>query len=427
MKCQKLKVLVRIRKKTFCKSAQVTIFIIIGLVLLIIAIALISLAGWLSTPSINNNGAQITPTELEPIINYLETCVETITKEGLLLIGSQGGVIYQKQGGRTIDFDDSEEGNLFMEYPDDKTRVVYRIDAPTGAGVICMPTPPDYPLKYGTYPYKQKPDGTPNLIAPKEYQKPGCFGMPIYTSPKSMVRDLKSYIESNIDNRCGLSSFSNYGFKTSKPTVAINSNYAKTSIKVDYPTPITITNKNSGARSTFDQFSGSIPFGLRDVIDFVDVVMQSDTDDPTHNIKVRSPTYSKFKITVVPDVYKRDDIIKVRSDSISVHGEPFEFIFARKNRIPILEHLYDVSVDSVSFTKDYIIKWSDVIRQPLVAVDPDEDNVTINVYLDELKTREWIPGTEYKITGGDIAKGYIPVIIQASDGELIDWKTYEIK
>ena len=66
------------------KNAQITLFIIIGIVLLIIALLLISLSGWLRKEPLKNNGATITPAEIEPIINYLETCVETISKEGIM-------------------------------------------------------------------------------------------------------------------------------------------------------------------------------------------------------------------------------------------------------------------------------------------------------------------------------------------------------
>ncbi len=83
----------------FCTSrkGQVTIFIIIGIVILFTFAGILYLTKTITTEKITTEGDPIirdVPHEFKPIRLYTENCLEQIGKKGLLLLGGQGGYIY---------------------------------------------------------------------------------------------------------------------------------------------------------------------------------------------------------------------------------------------------------------------------------------------------------------------------------------------
>jgi len=88
------------------KKGQITIFIIIGIVIL----SMIGLALYLMKINTDYNDKDIlsTPIEFQPIKNYIQNCLENELKEGLNLIGRQGG--YYDVPNESINF-------LFEEIP----------------------------------------------------------------------------------------------------------------------------------------------------------------------------------------------------------------------------------------------------------------------------------------------------------------------
>jgi uncharacterized protein YpmB len=83
------------------KKAQITIFIIIGIVILVIAISLIYFSGHIKEKEAEAETikTQKIPSDLEPLVNYIEACIEDAAKDGIFLLGKQGGAIYKWEMG----------------------------------------------------------------------------------------------------------------------------------------------------------------------------------------------------------------------------------------------------------------------------------------------------------------------------------------
>ena len=87
------------------KRAQVTVYIIIGIIILFLAILMFYLKGTtekeISVQELIKS--QEIPNEIKPITTYVTASLDTAAREGLYLVGMQGGYIYESQGGLTPD------------------------------------------------------------------------------------------------------------------------------------------------------------------------------------------------------------------------------------------------------------------------------------------------------------------------------------
>src|SRR3989338_5292014 len=121
MQCQKLQISGRIRKKEafqMKKRCQITLFIIIGIVILIIVGLLVYLATYITKKGIEKEitKSEKIPLAAQPIKTYIETCLDKTAKDAIILIGKQGGYIYNSQGGTLIDFKTLDENAFFINY-----------------------------------------------------------------------------------------------------------------------------------------------------------------------------------------------------------------------------------------------------------------------------------------------------------------------
>jgi hypothetical protein len=409
------------------KKAQLTIFIILGIVIVIIAVSLIYMATNMGEQDIKDKSGELqkTSSELAPVITYIDSCIETTAKKGLFLLGSQAGNIYISQGGQTRDYRPGYEGGLFLIYQ--KKNVPYLINLPTG-GQNCKTIPPEYPVAefldakgLSIYPYLD------DSFTDKKYNYPGCFGSMYPTDTRDMMKDLKSYIETNLPILCDFSVFPNYDISPSTPQVDIQLRSKETQLTLDYP--IKITEKNSGYEKTVNEFAAKIPLSLNELSSFVNLIILKDISDPTHDITIGSLDYPDFEVYIdrnfkKPIKYKDDDIIIITSDKLTLDGQEFEFIFTRKDRPPILEYVHDHSIYDIPFNITYKIKWQDIIHQKLRAIDPDEDKPEIKIIMNpgcQTCERELTETRPYIIEYGDIQKNELPIRISASDGTYTDY------
>ena len=77
------------------KQAQITVFIILGIVILAVVAFLLYVSGVFTESSLKQltEKTQAIPLQAQPVNNYITSCVEETAKEGILLLGSQGGYI----------------------------------------------------------------------------------------------------------------------------------------------------------------------------------------------------------------------------------------------------------------------------------------------------------------------------------------------
>ena len=314
-----------------------------------------------------------------------------------------------------------EEGN----------NVTYFIGKPVAGGFLslCKYILPEYPVNLKKfqggrpYPYADWAGSLPDFSSEKNYVEEGCFGKSYPLSTVVMMNSLESYIEKNVASDCGFSAFKNYQVNFTEPIAKVESSVSKTEVFLTYP--MTLTNLNTGAKSQLKEFRTSIKLSLDGLASFINMVIRQDVGDPTYAIWRSFEGYD-FAISINKDVYNHDDIIIIAAEDLLLDGIPFKFKFARKNRYPVLDYIYNTSFDEVSLIVDNVIYWDDVIHQNLTYVDPDEDEVTLKVLLGEGFPVELSETQPYVIRPGDVLFGDIPVNITVSDGQYADYQTFMI-
>ncbi|MCK5283531.1 MAG: hypothetical protein KAK00_09075 [Nanoarchaeota archaeon] len=413
------------------KKSQVTIFIILGIVILVVTLGIIYYSSSSKEKKIIDRTETINmiPSELQPLVNYMDTCVETVAKKGMFLLGSQGGLIYTTQGGNIQDYRDESLGTLYLEYPESDSRKVPYLIGKSGSSGSCISSLPRYPLEFNKY----YPYGKRGNFSDEEYlskidytQVENCFGRKTLSSLDSFLFSLKHYIESHVKTDCTFEAFKNFNVISSDATATIENTPSQTNIKVNYP--LEITHVNTQARNKQEEFRAAIPLSLQSLREFTKTIIELDINDPKYNIRTET-TDKAFNVFVLSDNYNHDDIIIISSDSFKLDGKKFEFVFARRNRPPALEYVYNTSFGEVELKEGDLVRFADVINQELAAVDPDEDEVKISVNVGKgTSKRELTEQTSYKITYSDAEEcGFseckISINITATDGEYTDYQT----
>ncbi|MCP3682503.1 MAG: hypothetical protein GY861_07410 [bacterium] len=329
------------------KRGQVTVFIIIGIVLLFIVGFLIWMA---RTPPLDDPGNM--KQEIQPINNYITSYLEEVTEEGIVLMGQQAGYIYSDQEG-LVHLDNDYEGRAYLIYNGKK--VQYLIDSPSepfikfiqdteGTTLNEVPPPsPDYPWKF----FPLQSELVPDTIFKSNT---GIFGDAMDITPlkkipgsgakKSMEDQLEFYLRNRMfgNNDKVKSEFSNRGFDIETPEkteIEVTVTISKDDVTVQLLYPMEITKRSTGDKIEVEDFSARSDAKVKEVYDKAVAAIKTDTTDISHDIQD-----SDWVVDKIEDVFVNDDVIVVEDDEKS-----FTFYFARKNRAPALVYVTPKTID----------------------------------------------------------------------------------
>ena len=100
------------------KRGQVTVFIIVGIILLMVFASILYITNTTSKGRFTAEGDPIineVPQAFKPIQLYTENCLTQIGKRGLIVLGEQGGYIYPESVGEFSASDPTDSDGLTME------------------------------------------------------------------------------------------------------------------------------------------------------------------------------------------------------------------------------------------------------------------------------------------------------------------------
>lgn len=387
-------------------KSQVTMIMIVGIVIFIV----IGLVLYLSKTSVKKSQSsskkiQTTPIEVQPIKDFVTNCIDKTSKDALILLGKQGGYAYASQGGTLVDFSGSDEGKFFIKYG--QANVAYNIKP------LSLYAPPPYSTSVPKYPWDTFPYGPLN---PNTKTFKGLFGInnmpPLKASggPHSIQSQIETYVDKNLAKCLDFKIFTAQGYeiKTSKITTKVL--IGSKDIGVSSQIPLEITNIKTQEKTELKDFSIVIDARLKDLHYFIQELVENDIEDITFNIIDTKNNKDDFSIKVTENIYQNDDMISIKDDQSLVYGQPFEYIFARKNRFPAL---YYIKNPVINLPANYLIHQDDLIQDSeLDAEDPDEDTTIINVEAQladtNLPTALDRPQIKFRVT--------------ASDGQLEDYQ-----
>jgi hypothetical protein len=392
------------------KKSQITMIMIVGLALFI----MIGLLLYLSKSSLSGRAKQevkktiATPTEPQALKDYIQQCLDKSAKEGTYLLGQQGGVLYSSQGGGQVDYQDSDEGIMYANHKGNK--VAYNINhlkRNVGNPEAHFHEAPMYPTQF--FPYESQ------TLVNEKYS--GVFGvstMPAIskTEPSSMEVRLETYTENNVKSCANLENFREQGLRimSENPKVQVTIGNTDISFSLSYP----ITSENAAGESvSFNEFSSVVNVRMRDLYLFSKELASKDTSDITFDISSPSNSRDGFSVTVFRGIVGYDDIIEITDQQSSINANPMQYVFARKNRMPVLHY---VRSDIVLFEDGKMVTRSDVLSgQAVQHYDPDEDSLEWKIF--KPNGVELVDSDPYEFL---LPSGKFKV--ETTDGELTDYQ-----
>ncbi len=393
--------------KILNKQAQLTLIIITGIVFLISIGMVIWIGGTTATRRTAPEAEQqrLRQVAVQPVKEYIQSCLDITTSTAIELLGKQGGVLYRSQGGLTQDVRPEEEGSRFVKF--ENLNVSYVILAPSGTVGQYFSAVPEYPFKTFPHVFKNDDERAGEIIATHYTGYFGVTQLPPLLKPgkESIQEQLESYINANLPRCTTWETFKPQGLTiiAQKPKTAVLIAENITQIQTEqYLTvvvnwTVNITDQTTGGTTILDQFSIGYPVHLAKFYLFVQSIVYGEVSnssfDPRNLSTQATPVVIVRDVYVNPNDKGRDDIIMVQDAESFLRGKPIEFRLLRKNRAPALVWINWTDLDRYKFVptatcnldaeniflsgKDLLIKWGKPSdwKAVLTAADPDEDTV----------------------------------------------------
>lgn len=396
----------KIKMNMPAKKSQVTMLMIVGLVLFITVglVLYLSKSAVKKTTKETIKKSQETAIETQPIKEYVDKCLDKLTKDALTLLGKQGGYLYKSQGGPIIDYQETDIGKYFLKY--DNLYASYNIMPPKFSAGTYASEIPDYP--WVTFPY-------PNAESNNKIFT-GFFGItnmpPLNSSngPNSIQEQIEIFIDNNIATCANFDIFKGQGLDvvmhTANTSIVIGSNDISAISKIS----VTINNPKLKEISELNDFSANAQVDLKDLYYFTKQLISNDIKNITFNISDIKNNNAPFSIQVSHDIFSQDDLIIITDENSLIYGKPYKYIFSRRNRAPAL---YYIKNNILQFEHLHPITKEDLLQgQELKAEDPDEDLLTFKIKLDEREA-------EFPVT---LNRPQMNFRVEASDGKLSDYQ-----
>lgn len=426
------------------RKAQITIFIIIGIIILVgigMAIYLLSAKAKRGSEQAVTQGLQ--PAAVQSVKDYITSCLDVAASQSLELIGKQGGILYESQGGLTPEPLTIFKGKAYLDY--DGLKLVYDIVPPTGnIGDIYFSEPPNYP--WPRFPHTAS--GVQNY---------GYFGVsklpPLYreiSGPMSIQDQLEKSIVVNVLKCADWSTFELQGLNIDAGAPSVQMIIAENKTQLESEEYISfvlnwsviIKEYATQAQSTLNQFTVIYPVRFGQIYYAVKEIIDSDIT----NVSYEPQATQLYFIAINKNVFGKDDVINYQDAKAVLKGKPYEWRIARKNRAPALQWTNQTKIDLYQYCIGNEIRFSgnQFTFMPLKAVpvaaneplpvtqifplrfnasDPDDDAVSYSIEpnasavdVGYWATYAWASYEARPDTGG------LQIKVIADDGELNDYQ-----
>lgn len=401
------------------RKAQLTIFIVIGMLIALTFIALLYLFNNDKQPQgiITNN------IETKRVYDYVTNCLKDLSEQTIIELGQQGGV---------IDFTPYKLNTDYIQTKDG-TNVKYGITKPQGTLYqVFTSTVPDYP--WTTYP-ENVTDPTNPVNTYDVSGAPLNLGTDVLPTinrgSKTIYDEIKATITTRVKGQCtNFNTFEREGY-----TITYDASKITTNITIaERELFVTITlalnlKKGDTAGEITKPFTISIPVKLEQLYNTANALIHNDITNMTFNTALVN-TINTMDILLQKDITSTgDDIIILSSPQMKIQGRPYRFQFARQNRAPALHYAHPENIRNKQFCQNLSITQPNnnhlIIRGgngyfndiTLNADDPDENTITFDATINNK------PLTNFQRTSGDnFLVGNYNLTITASDGHLTDWQ-----
>lgn len=394
------------------KRAQITVFVVLGMVMLVIFLFLNKAANDVEKLRLEKQAQDILSglENTESIQYYVKLCLKDSAEEALSLIGKQGGRIWDYQNGssslsyyRTVNTDEDSFNVSFGLYE-------HSLNPPNSASSYPdIPWYPenffghffinksrrDYPFGINKLPYLCDKNGPNAYNNSKLYSGISCspidgkelnkekylsayndtiqIQLSVYASKK-----LKDCLDPDF-----LKKTTGYDLTFKDPETLVILGEDDVMFNAIFPTEISLQNNKTRISTTRKiSFSTKIPVRLKRIYDLSYTIIDEDRknisflfikDAKSKEIYAwLNRTYTKLEITSShlsenPDI----EIVRIIDNALTIRGEPYTFQFLRMNRPPVLDWIHKNEPSDV-----YDISVPELTRIEInpIGYDPDEDS-----------------------------------------------------
>ena len=355
------------------KRGQITIFIIVGIVVLSLVTLSYQSTNIVAKAQLTQKVDKIASDLLSTTaLNYYVTlCVDKSLKDGLALLGEQGGFIYKGQPGSVLYWEPKTHNYFINENKTSKIAFEILEDYPQITSLA-----PEYPCNIGSvYPKPRYCGYTKNS---KGYR----FGRTVLRSltrdnelySPSIERQLEGYIENSTQSCVDMSSITAIlGYNVTEGKIHANVTFGDddVSVKVTYPLMFNIVGYPQTTKLV--EFTSSVNVRFKTIYNFIKSIIEKDNTDVQFDIKTDSykDNYYYPEMDIERKKWvdeKHSDLITVTDGKSMIDGNQYSFQFMRQNRRPVLDL---IAGDNPNY------EFVNVIGTPIVVdphgYDPDED------------------------------------------------------
>lgn len=366
------------------KRGQVTVFIILGIIILIVFLFAFFIVDQLSGKPMEEQELVVARSKLqsESLRYYVESCIRKATNEGLMRISNQGGFIFKGQAGSSISCTESTctpGGALSIE----GWKTPYLISKnpqcvhPQNYPYPKFPCSHNMSWPYCRYAYDPNTTVVPML---------GVSHLPHlykFQGGDSIQEQLETYISNKTDECIDFGGVTNitgipYILQTQKPET--NLSFTSYGLNVKVKLPMRITGKGAYPVVEVQDYDLSLPVRYGHFYSFVRDVLNKEIADPGFDImdyRELDTHWPGFLLSVEQDRNTNggDDLVII-SDSESFIGQKqLEFRFIRQNLPPVLNYTRGTSHSNSSEFIEYMSSETQRLDVQPQAFDPNEDQV----------------------------------------------------
>lgn len=376
------------------RRAQVTVFIIIG-ILVVIAFAIALYAG--SRLGLGGQRGVEDKLGVREIDDAVTTCLELSLGEGLKTLGAQGGFIFKEQGG----VHDAQE-SFGLPSASGKVEVPFVIVPPQGnVGNLFFADIPKYPFEGFPFPPNEK---KPFLT--------GYYGIsllpPLYKITEaqevvagSIQETLEKFVAKKTVECVDWAGFQRKGFDVTVGSADVSLLFAQrqdqfigeqfVTAALFWPLEVTTPGRE---KAQLKEFSTRVSVRLASIYYMTKAIVDGDVTDVSYFPQASGG------MNVSVERFAQASIIRLKDPQSVVQNAPFEFVIARKNRLPGLWQIDAAPLENVVFhvTPEHdgtrvrvdgkFLRFQDPCQDPdvpnpfvieLTASDPDEDEASFAV------------------------------------------------
>lgn len=275
------------------KKGQITIFIIIGIVLLLIIGVYFLVTSDFAEKTLRRSSLEEVPLDIQPIKAYIDSCIEQTLIPGVYLLGLQGGYIY---------------------LPEKKLKQ------------------PDYEIAYSLY------KGNRNLV-----------------SISTMEKQISEYMDKELPLCLDLSLFEQQGFTIIDDKINTDTTISEDNIFVDIDYNLEIEKQET--RYKLERFSATVPIRLGHIHIIADNIIAKSIEDPDWIdltfLSSFDVSVSIIPISMEDSIYAIIDNTSV--DNIRF-TEPFIFLIANKHLVNLPPKLNIEDIFALEDSKPFILQ-----------------------------------------------------------------------